>query len=674
MPPIIEVTDQNELVSTKKYPHANWDFEFFNPVQSRIFEFYNKDINALIAAKTSAGKTTVAEMFLAHEIRERGGKGMFLAPLRALAQEKIDQWTDPNNHFKDINVSICTGDYRITPQRQKELEDSNLIIMTSEMLNHRARNVKSEKSNFLKDIGTIVVDESHLLTVPNRGPHLEVGLMKFAEINPKCRIVFLSATMPNVNQIAEWLSYSLNQKETIVLNSEYRPVPLGIHYELYDDDVYSYDQMESNKIEKAMDIINDYPDDKFLIFSHTKRTGETMRNTLQRNRINAEFHNADLTKDQRVSLERKFKDKDGLRVIVATPTLAWGCNLPARRVIILGVHRGKEEVEVYNITQMIGRSGRLGIDPRGDAYILLPNSDSRTHRERLNVPQKITSKLLEKPKSFAFHLVNEIYNGDIKNIQETKKWYERSLGYFQNRSLNPTYLTEVIDDLIKKKIIYEEDGNYTPSNLAKISSIFYYSPFDVADLKNNFYFLFDRKKQDNDFFVSSALAKIDSNVSLIVNNAEKESLRSYDIKLQRELREDYKFLTEGMKKASFCYYNLMNGLSGGSLAAYQRGLQFDFERLSQILLAIDSYCNKGKTSSFFRNLEQRIKHGVPIYLIELCKLPNIGKVRAKKLYDMGFKTIESVCEMENKKLKSILNIKEEYIEEIKKEAFKLSSS
>ena len=1103
MPPIIEVLDQNELVNSKDYPFASWSFDKFNPVQSRIFELYDKDINALIAARTSAGKTVVAEMFLAHEIRKRGGKGMFLAPLRALAQEKIDQWTDSEYHFKDINVSICTGDYRITPDRQKELNNSNLIIMTSEMLNHRARNMASEKSNYLKDIGTLVIDESHLLTVPSRGEHLEVGLMKFTEINPNCRIVLLSATMPNVNQIAEWLSYSLNKKQTYVLNSEYRPVPLGLHYEIYDDDARTYDGVERAKIEKAMDIVNDYPDDKFLIFAHTKRTGEQMKNTLQAEGIEAEFHNADLVKEDRISLERRFKEKDGIRVIVATPTLAWGCyaegtnillanntikkienicvgdcvysmtndgfvgkkvlkiapknpkysykvilssgeeavvspdhkffgaidsevpdynivssykngdllavpnqingnsviaddfgyicgyfcgdgcktlvgkhangddkfvidiafgsselihlnymkflfskvigydfksekidsngvyhlitkkqsvvqnfdffksgrnkhslslfdlprqdpqfikgvlqglfdsdggfsyhgkshvsiefstisknlanevqqyllmfgvrasvskkrmkdtfingrlqlarrdyiyrvriygdqvdnfvkfigfriesksrygeyvlnnherkenksknilpvrkllldhakannitskeladttgidlcnsinkqdlkfetckkiiekypnqspltellsknirfskiksiekieavnmydievedthnyvgngiishncNLPARRVIILGVHRGRDEVETYNVTQMIGRSGRLGIDPRGDAYILLPNSDSFRHRERLNKPQKIVSNLLDKPKNFAFHLVSEIYHGNITTNEEIKKWYERSLAYFQNKNLNPTYISQLLSMLIDKKIIMEDEGKYTASNIGKISSIFYYSPFDVADLRLNFYFLFEKNRQNDDIFIACALAKTDSNFSTIVNSAEKQELRSFDMKLQNHLKNEYSFLSEGVKKSAYCYYNLLNGFNSNSMAAYQRGLQTDFERLSQVLQAIDSYCSKSKQSGYFRTLEQRMRHGVPVHLLELCRLPNIGKVRAKKLYDMGYKTLEDICSLDNKKLKTILNMKEALVDEIKAQAEKLSS-
>jgi replicative superfamily II helicase len=153
-------------------------------------------------------------MFLSHEIRVRGGKGMYLAPLKALAQEKIDDWTpdkdveDLKHHFNDLKISICTGDYRLTHARKQELEESNLVLMTSEMLNSRCRNFKSEQNNCLCDIGTIVVDEAHLLTVPNRGDKLEVGLMKLSQIAPNCRMVLLSATMPNVDQISEWVSYS----------------------------------------------------------------------------------------------------------------------------------------------------------------------------------------------------------------------------------------------------------------------------------------------------------------------------------------------------------------------------------------------------------------------------------------------------------------------------------
>ena len=114
----------------------------FNPVQSRIFEIYKEDCNILVAARTSAGKTVCSEMVMAQEIRERGGKAMFLVPLRALAKEKIDDWTDASHHFSNLKVSICTGDYKLGDSRKKELEEADLIVMTSEMLNSRCRNYK----------------------------------------------------------------------------------------------------------------------------------------------------------------------------------------------------------------------------------------------------------------------------------------------------------------------------------------------------------------------------------------------------------------------------------------------------------------------------------------------------------------------------------------------------
>jgi hypothetical protein len=76
--------------------------------------------------------------------------------------------------------------------------------------------------------------------------------------------------------------------------------------------------------------------------------------------------------------------------------LSHNCNLPARRVVILGVHRGLQEVESYDILQMIGRSGRLGIDPMGDAYILVPESKEREYRAKYSKAGKIESQLLEK--------------------------------------------------------------------------------------------------------------------------------------------------------------------------------------------------------------------------------------------------------------------------------------
>ena len=231
---LIQLSDQPNLVDVAQFIHGKYSFENFNRVQSRVFEVCHDNCNCVIAAPTGVGKTVCAELFMSDEIFSRGGKAIYLAPLKALAKEKIDEWTSKDSIFGSRKISICTGDYRLTEARQKELQEADIIIMTSEMLNSRCRNLESENNEFLRDCGTLVVDEAHLLTVPGRGDHLEIGLMKFSELARDPRIVFLSATMPNVDQIANWVACSLVKKDTYLITSDYRPCPLEFHYEEYE--------------------------------------------------------------------------------------------------------------------------------------------------------------------------------------------------------------------------------------------------------------------------------------------------------------------------------------------------------------------------------------------------------------------------------------------------------
>lgn len=664
MPPIVKVSDQTVCVATSEYPYAKWNFEKFNPVQSRVVDFYNQDCNALIAARTSAGKTIVAEQFMAEEVRNRGGKAMFLAPLRALAREKVNDWTNTKHHFSDLKVSICTGDYRLTKERNKELNEANIIIMTSEMLSHRSRSNTSEQSQFLKEIGTLVIDESHLLGVIGRGDHLEVGLMKFVQNNPKARIILLSATMPNVEEIAEWVSYSLNQKQTYVLRSDYRPVPLTVHYESYDDDIRGYDAIEREKVNKALDIIEWYKDDKFIVFTHTKKTGELMKKELLSSGIDCQFHNADLESQERAKVEDKFRNDPKFKVVIATSTLAAGLNMPARRVIILGVHRGVNEVESYEIIQMCGRSGRYGIDPMGDAYILVPESQVNNYKTKYSKSNRIESQLLEnvggKYKTLAFHLVSEIFFGGIETTDDVHNWFKRSLAFFQNKALSDDVVDSTLDLLKKCGAIVDEEGKWKARTIGKVASMFYMSPFDVSDLFFNFSKLFSTNKQDDDHLLSLALGNIDSQRCNIVNRLEKEEMSLY----ANKARLSNGFLLDGAIKAGYAYYCLLNGTNSQALASFQRGVQQDFNRLSQVLIALDSMSGSWKKAGFFKTLEGRIAYGVPAHLLSLCSIDNIGKVRANKLYDAGIKNAKDIAKMEPEKLSKIINMKLDAVKKI----------
>jgi len=641
--PLIKIYE-TDLVKTENYKHAKFPFENFNPVQSGLFNVYDKDANFIVAASTSAGKTVCAEMLISHEIRVNKNKAIYLSPLKSLSQEKLDDWIG-EHHFSDLKVSICTGDYRLTQNRVKELNKSDVIIMTSEMLNSSSRNYKSEKNQWLQSVGLVAIDESHLLGVPGRGDHLESGIMKFTEANQRARMLMLSATMPNVDEVGRWLHY-LNDRSTYLLESTYRPCKLNIHYEQYWEE-FNYDENERKKVWLTCQLVKKYPNDKFICFVHTKRTGEMLLDFLGNMGIRCDYHNANLSKENRIKIEKQFREDPNLRVIVATSGLAQGLNMPARRVVILGVHRGLVEVEVHEIIQEAGRAGRPQYDKEGDAYILLPKKKFEYHKNRLEQPVYIQSQMKD-PKVLAFHLVSEIHHGTIRSLEDVSDWYNRTLAHFQNNTLDEEVVDKVMQHLIYSGCVKEEDGEFKVTSTGTVASMFYYSPFDVADLYKNFNVLFKNGKADHELWLAMALGNIDSQRMGIVNTAEREEMDGFfnDVsggKLEKLLSPKGPF-TPGAMKAGYCFLQLLHGASSRNLNNIMRVLQMDFGRTAEVLTALDSMSGKWGQEQFFRELGLRMAYGVTSELVDLIQLKGIGKVKAKKLYDAGMKQLQDVTD------------------------------
>lgn len=674
MPPVMKLGDQSNLVPTSSFPYAKFGFEHFNPVQSRVYEFYDQETSAVVACPTASGKTTVAEMFLAHEVRKRGGKGMYLAPLRSLAQEKIDDWGEDDHHFHDLKLSICTGDYRITPNRKKELEQADLIMMTSEMLDSQGRNFKEDKNGYLADVGTLVVDESHLLTVPGRGDRLEAGLMRFTEIAPKARLVLLSATMPNTDEIADWVSYSLTQRDTRLLTSSYRPTKLNMHYEKYYDGESTYEDNELQKVDMALQIVEHYSQDKFLLFVHTKRTGELLKNAVLKAGITCEFHNADLDKDKRRSLEGRFKKDADFRVLIATSTLAWGVNTPARRVVVLGVHRGMSDVPTYDIAQMVGRAGRPKFDPCGDAYVLLPESKYDLYKAKVTTQERIESQMLAdvngRHKTLAFHLVNEVAKERVQQPEDVYHWYKRTLASYQSQDLDSVVVDSTVDLLKKCGAVYEdkEDHKLKATAVGKVSAMFYLTPFDVSDFKKNMTLYFEGDQKD-DIALSLALGNVDTLRMGIVSKAEREEMSRYATMVKNRMGEGTTF--EASIKAGYAYYCLLQGFHNQTFASFQRTLQADFPRIAQVLQTLDSFMgNKWGRREWLNRLGLRVQYGVSNDLVYLCQLPGVGKAKATKLNQAGIKNVKDVLANPTK-VKNIVKMGDSKFAAMMEEAKKL---
>jgi len=435
----------------------------------------------------------------------------------------------------------------------------------------------------------------------------------------------------------------------------------------------TYEDNELQKVNFALEIVEHYPDDKFLIFSHTKRTGEFMKKALQGVGIECEFHNADLEKKKRVDLEKKFKSDKDFRVIVATSTVAWGVNLPARRVIVLGIHRGLDEVATYDVSQMVGRSGRPAYDPAGDAYILLPERTFDMHKERLKKPQLVKSQMLEQNggqyKILAFHIVSEIFQENIQTREDVKDWFSRSLACWQTDQLPDEIIDHTLDSLKKCGAVWEENGYLTVTSVGKIASMFYFSPFDVADLKKNFSLVFDQRKEDDDLWVSMALGNLDTHRFGIVSRNEREEMSAYANLLTLTFGKST--IWEPAIKASYVYNLLLNGANSSYLASISRNFQFDFPRLMQVLQALDGFGGRWGKKKWFDTLELRIKYGVKAHLVNLCQLPNVGKARAMKLWHAGIRSFNAVA-ANSSKVRSTLKLNTEKTQQIISEAKKLA--
>lgn len=640
MAQIIKLTEITELIPTSDFKHGQYPFEFFNPVQSTIYPHIQNDKNAVIAASTSAGKTVIAELFASYTINEKQEKFVYLCPLKALAQEKIDDWTNPNHYFSKLKISICTGDYQITEKRLTELNQSNIVIMTSEMMNHRVRMINSEKSEFLKNVGVVVLDESQLLTTEGRGDDVETALMRLTAFNKNIKIVLLSATMPNVSDLAGWLT-KITDRDTLIIESTYRPCKLTVHYERFEDGMgFSID--ESNMMEQSLNLIFKHEDDKFLVFVHSKRFGNNVLRYFQDNNVYCEFHNADLPKEKRIYLENSFRNKNGLRVLIATSGLAAGVNTPARRVIIMGTKRNNSFVPVYDINQMCGRAGRPAYDPEGDAYIFIGNADYMDEKSRISKNTDITSRLLDSEngiyKNLAFQMLSEIVSCKNCTEEDLVKWFDRSFAMYSGKEISEIIFKTTIDKLVAIDIITKEENYLKVTNLGRISAYNYISPFTVYSLRNNFINYFKNHVND-DYALSYLLANIPENLTNYMTRYEKDITNPYCQKIKKLFGQTQ---VDSILKTGYCFNTILSNSPNNPFPSLTKKLKMDYSRIMSVLKQIDFSKIRKNFKQDLDDIEYRISNNIDKKYVELVRIEKIGVKRAENLYAAGFKTKQDI--------------------------------
>jgi len=194
-------------VERPKEPAKVYPFKL-DPFQQQAVEYIDKDESVLVAAHTSAGKTAVAEYAVATCLK-KGQRVVYTSPIKALSNQKF---RDLQEEFHD--VGLMTGDITINPT-------ATALVMTTEIL----RSMLYRGSELIREVAWVIYDEVHYMRDSERGVVWEESIILLPH---RVRFVFLSATIPNASQFAEWIA-EIHHQPCHIVYTNYRPTPLQ-HY------------------------------------------------------------------------------------------------------------------------------------------------------------------------------------------------------------------------------------------------------------------------------------------------------------------------------------------------------------------------------------------------------------------------------------------------------------
>ncbi|XP_074611941.1 exosome RNA helicase MTR4-like [Acropora palmata] len=194
---------------TKKPAKPAKEYPFIlDPFQKESLKCLENNQSVLVSAHTSAGKTVVAEYAIAMSLQNKQ-RVIYTTPIKALSNQKYRELYE---EFQD--VGLMTGDVTINPS-------ASALVMTTEIL----RNMLYRGSEVMREVAWVVFDEIHYMRDKERGVVWEETIILLPD---NVHYVFLSATIPNARQFAEWIAH-LHKQACHVVYTDFRPTPLQ-HY------------------------------------------------------------------------------------------------------------------------------------------------------------------------------------------------------------------------------------------------------------------------------------------------------------------------------------------------------------------------------------------------------------------------------------------------------------
>jgi helicase len=682
------------------------------PPQEKAMPLALAGKNLVLAVPTASGKSLVAYLAAVKRVLHDGGKVLYIVPLRALAAEKFEEL----QRFErlGLKVGMSIGDF---DEVDRGIEQLDILVATSE----KADAIMRHRSDWIRAISLVIADEVHLMNDPGRGPTLEITLTKMRMLNPQMQVIALSATVGNSKEMAEWL-------DAEHVSSEWRPVKLkeGVLLE----NVINFTDNSRRKVPPLGDtvwsLVKDTMDEggQVLVFVNSRRSTESL--AMRFSKLNKEkgdaqvkeelneafreeqtsigaslkdcmshgmaFHTAALSSEQRRTVEQFFK-AGKIKCIIATPTLAAGINLPARRVIVRDVTRFEGgtnvPISVMEIKQMCGRAGRPRYDPYGEA-VLLATTVEQSHmlfeNYLLGTPEDVTSKVGNEH-ILRGHLLALIATETVTTRKGLVEFLQRTFFCHQRGNEGVEQVVEsIVQYLFKEGMVRcpgidflaeEAEADLRATFFGKRVSDLYIDPVSAVKLRDAL-LLYTPEKRALGFL--HAVCATPDMVNLYLKRDDTDVLN--DILLQRagELlypipdldSPDHDYFLSELKTSLVLDSWIEEKDEEELLKAFGIGpgdLHTKVEVGEWLLYSMRELSNIYNKDCYpvLSKLMTRMKYGVKSELLELITLKGVGRVRARSLFKKGFTNLASLKEASVNDIAKVIGIGDVLAQRIKKQ-------
>ena len=671
------------------------------PPQEKAVPFALSGKNLVLAVPTASGKSLVAYLAAVKRVLHDGGKVMYIVPLRALAAEKFEEL----KRFErlGIKVGMSIGDF---DEVDKGIEHLDILIATSE----KADAIMRHRSDWVKAISLVIADEVHLMNDPDRGPTLEITLTKLRLLNPQLQVIALSATVGNSKEMAEWL-------DAEHVASEWRPVKLKEGVLLADTINFTDNSKRSVRPlgDTVWSLVKDTIDEggQVLVFVNSRRSTESLAtrfSKLNKEKGDAQvkeqlddafrdeqtsigsslkycmshgmaFHTAALSNEQRRTVERFFKEGK-IKCIIATPTLAAGINLPARRVIVRDVTRfeggGSVPISVMEVKQMCGRAGRPRYDPYGEA-VLLASTVEQSHmlfeNYLLGEPEDVQSKVGNE-RVLRGHILALIAT-DTTNTRKGIIDFLRHTFYCHQRGEEGVEeaVESIVQYLFKEGMVRcpgidflaeEVEADLKATFFGKRLSDLYIDPVSAVKLRDA---LLSYTPEKGALGFMHAVCATPDMMNLYLRRDDREIMDQIVMDRGKELlfpvpdldSPDYDYFLSELKTAMVLDSWISEQDEEALLKASGIGpgdLHNKVEVGEWLLYSMREMSNIFNKDCYpvLTKMMTRMKYGVREDLLELVSLKGVGRVRARSLFKKGFVSIALLKEAPVNDLAKIIGI------------------